>query len=218
MLFSYGNLEEGQELDWRGFWEGRISSKRALHLRHGLHDQRLEYSIDVEMGLRLAPTRARGRLPPRGAELHGAADRLRRVLAGATRRRAGRRRRSRDFTATTRSSSYAQIEGAVERWERARPDARRARGARPRARARARRRAHPGRGGLRRSAAGAVSRPTATPSWPTTPRGWPRRRERRDRRPRDARRSNGRACAATAAGERRRATVGAAGGRAASPP
>jgi GT2 family glycosyltransferase/glycosyltransferase involved in cell wall biosynthesis len=54
MLFSYGHLEDGKRLGWRGFWEGRISSKRALHLRHGLHDQRLAYSIDIEMGWRLA--------------------------------------------------------------------------------------------------------------------------------------------------------------------
>ena len=40
-------------IDWRGFWEGRVSSKRSLHLRHGLHDQRLEYSIDVELAWRL---------------------------------------------------------------------------------------------------------------------------------------------------------------------
>ena len=47
------NFEPGQRIDWRGFWEGRVSSKRSLHLRHGLHDQRLEYSIDVELAWRL---------------------------------------------------------------------------------------------------------------------------------------------------------------------
>ena len=55
MLFAYGNLSDGQELDWRGFWEGRISCKRSLLVGHGLHDQRLNYSIDVEMAWRLAP-------------------------------------------------------------------------------------------------------------------------------------------------------------------
>jgi glycosyltransferase involved in cell wall biosynthesis len=55
LMFSYGSLQAGQELDWRGFWEGRISCKRSLLLRHGLHDQRLNYSIDVEMGWRLMP-------------------------------------------------------------------------------------------------------------------------------------------------------------------
>jgi GT2 family glycosyltransferase len=54
MLFAYGNLRDDQELDWRGFWEGRISCKRALLMRHGLHDQRLDYSIDVEMAWRLS--------------------------------------------------------------------------------------------------------------------------------------------------------------------
>lgn len=56
LLFAYGNLHQGQELDWRGFWEGRISCKRSLLVRHGLHDQRLAYSIDVELAWRLAPT------------------------------------------------------------------------------------------------------------------------------------------------------------------
>jgi glycosyltransferase involved in cell wall biosynthesis len=54
VLFSYGNLSEGTSLDWRCFWEGRVSCKRSFLMRHGLHDQRLAYSIDVEMGLRLA--------------------------------------------------------------------------------------------------------------------------------------------------------------------
>ena len=29
LLFAYGNLDRGQALDWRCFWEGRISSKRG---------------------------------------------------------------------------------------------------------------------------------------------------------------------------------------------
>ena len=53
LLFAYGNFEPGEVIDWQGFWEGRVSSKRSLHLRHGLHDQRLEYSIDVELAWRL---------------------------------------------------------------------------------------------------------------------------------------------------------------------
>ncbi|MEQ8841476.1 MAG: glycosyltransferase [Acidimicrobiales bacterium] len=55
LMFSYGSLSKGQQLDWRGFWEGRISCKRSLLMRHGLHDQRLNYSIDIEMGWRLMP-------------------------------------------------------------------------------------------------------------------------------------------------------------------
>ncbi|MDZ7673821.1 MAG: glycosyltransferase [Acidimicrobiales bacterium] len=54
LMFAYERLGPGQELDWRGFWEGRISCKRSLLVHHGLHDQRLEYSIDVEMAWRLA--------------------------------------------------------------------------------------------------------------------------------------------------------------------
>ncbi len=55
LMFAYERLGDGQELDWRGFWEGRISCKRAFLLEHALHDQRLAYSIDIEMGWRLAP-------------------------------------------------------------------------------------------------------------------------------------------------------------------
>lgn len=55
LMFAYERLGDGQELDWRGFWEGRISCKRSLLVRHGLHDQRLGYSIDIEMGWRLGP-------------------------------------------------------------------------------------------------------------------------------------------------------------------
>jgi glycosyltransferase involved in cell wall biosynthesis len=53
LLFSYPTLRDGQRLDWQGFWEGRVSCKRSL-LRHGLHDQRLVYSVDIEMAWRLA--------------------------------------------------------------------------------------------------------------------------------------------------------------------
>jgi GT2 family glycosyltransferase len=54
-MFAYERLGDGQQLDWRGFWEGRISCKRSLLLRYALHDQRLNYSIDIEMGWRLMP-------------------------------------------------------------------------------------------------------------------------------------------------------------------
>ena len=58
------SFETGQRIDWRGFWEGRVSSKRSLHLRHGLHDQRLDYSIDVEMAWRLRATASRSSTTP----------------------------------------------------------------------------------------------------------------------------------------------------------
>jgi glycosyltransferase involved in cell wall biosynthesis len=54
VLFSYGNLTEGQQLDWRGFWEGRVSCRRSLLMAYGFHDQRLEYSIDIELAWRLS--------------------------------------------------------------------------------------------------------------------------------------------------------------------
>jgi GT2 family glycosyltransferase/glycosyltransferase involved in cell wall biosynthesis len=56
MMFAYERLRDGQVLDWRGFWEGRVSCKRSLLVRHGLHDQRLGYSIDVELAWRLRNT------------------------------------------------------------------------------------------------------------------------------------------------------------------
>jgi glycosyltransferase involved in cell wall biosynthesis len=56
MLFAYERLRDGQVLDWHGFWEGRVSCKRSLLLRWGLHDQRLGYSIDVELAWRLRGT------------------------------------------------------------------------------------------------------------------------------------------------------------------
>jgi glycosyltransferase involved in cell wall biosynthesis len=56
VLFAYERLRDGQVLDWRGFWEGRVSCKRSLLLRNGLHDQRLNYSIDVELAWRLRAT------------------------------------------------------------------------------------------------------------------------------------------------------------------
>ena len=58
MLFAYERLRDGQVLDWHGFWEGRVSCKRSLLLRRGLHDQRLDYSIDVELAWRLRVDRA----------------------------------------------------------------------------------------------------------------------------------------------------------------
>lgn len=54
MLFSYHEIADGDRVGWRYFWEGRLSCKRALLLEHGLHDTRLEYTIDIELGYRLA--------------------------------------------------------------------------------------------------------------------------------------------------------------------
>jgi glycosyltransferase involved in cell wall biosynthesis len=52
-LFAYPALETGTPLDWRHFWEGRLLVPRSLLILEGLHDQRLDYTIDVELGRRL---------------------------------------------------------------------------------------------------------------------------------------------------------------------
>ena len=56
LLFAYGNLEPTASGSTGGA-SGRAGSRASasLLLRHGLHDQRLDYSIDVEMAWRLAP-------------------------------------------------------------------------------------------------------------------------------------------------------------------
>jgi glycosyltransferase involved in cell wall biosynthesis len=53
-MFAYGTILDGDWLDWRYFWEGRLSCRRSMLVRHGLHDQRLDYSIDVELARRLS--------------------------------------------------------------------------------------------------------------------------------------------------------------------
>lgn len=120
LLFSYSNLEPGQLLDWRGFWEGRVSSKRALHLRHGLHDQRLEYSIDVEMAWRLAQRHglevayepAARSFMSRGVDLADFCDRI----ESKGRAQAAIAKLHDD----PRLLEYLQVEGAEERWQQAR--------------------------------------------------------------------------------------------------
>ena len=54
MLFAYHEVADGDRVGWRYFWEGRLSCKRSLLVEHGLHDPRLAYSVDVELGYRLA--------------------------------------------------------------------------------------------------------------------------------------------------------------------
>lgn len=53
-LFAYRNLQSGQELDYRYFWGGRSSCKRAFLARHEVFDPRFRTIIeDVELGWRL---------------------------------------------------------------------------------------------------------------------------------------------------------------------
>jgi glycosyltransferase involved in cell wall biosynthesis len=82
MLFAYERLRDGQVLDWRGFWEGRVSAKRSLLVQHGLHDQRLDYSVDVELawrlrsaGLRVVYDASASSLMARPIDVDGFADR-----------------------------------------------------------------------------------------------------------------------------------------------
>ena len=54
-LFAYGDLADGQVLDFRYFWGGRSSCKRSLLIKHGLFDPRFRTIIeDMELGYRLS--------------------------------------------------------------------------------------------------------------------------------------------------------------------
>ena len=120
MLFAYGHIEEGKLLDWRCFWEGRVSSKRAFHLRHGLHDQRLAYSIDVEMAWRLSR---------HGLEVvyHRAARSFMGRPVSFDEFCARREAKGRAQAAIARLHddpelhAYLQVDGGAGRWEQARP-------------------------------------------------------------------------------------------------
>ncbi len=54
-LFSYENIAHGQELDYRHFWGGRSSCKKAFLLAHGLFREEFRFGCeDIEIGYRLA--------------------------------------------------------------------------------------------------------------------------------------------------------------------
>ena len=54
VLFAYPSLQDGQWLDFGGFWGGRSSCKRTLLVRHGVFDQRFRFGYeDIELGHRL---------------------------------------------------------------------------------------------------------------------------------------------------------------------
>jgi GT2 family glycosyltransferase/glycosyltransferase involved in cell wall biosynthesis len=118
MLFAYGHLEPGKRLDWRCFWEGRVSSKRALHLRHALHDQRLAYSIDVEMAWRLAPHGLEVFYEPEARSTM-----LRSVGFEDFRRRCEAKGRAQAAIASLHDDAelrqYLRVDGAAERWHEA---------------------------------------------------------------------------------------------------
>lgn len=54
-LFSYGNLKDGQILDFTYFWGGRSSCKKSLLMKHGIFNQLFRFgSEDIELGYRLS--------------------------------------------------------------------------------------------------------------------------------------------------------------------
>jgi hypothetical protein len=53
-MFSYSELKAGDRLGFAHFWEGRLSCKRSFLVRRGVHNQNLEYLIDIELGYRLS--------------------------------------------------------------------------------------------------------------------------------------------------------------------
>lgn len=56
LLFSYAGLQQGTVLDYRWFWGGRCSCKRALLIEHGIFDPVFRFGCeDVELGYRLSP-------------------------------------------------------------------------------------------------------------------------------------------------------------------
>jgi GT2 family glycosyltransferase len=120
LLFAYPHLEPGQRLPWKGFWEGRVSSKRSLHLRHGLHDQRLEYSVDVELAWRL---RRQGLEVVYDASAHSVMSRP--VTFEEFCRRFEAKGRAQAAIASLHDDAeirdYTKVDSAAARWEEAQP-------------------------------------------------------------------------------------------------
>lgn len=55
LLFSYPSIPPGRVLDFRHFWGGRSSCKRAFLARHGVFRQEFQSAIeDIELGYRLS--------------------------------------------------------------------------------------------------------------------------------------------------------------------
>jgi GT2 family glycosyltransferase/glycosyltransferase involved in cell wall biosynthesis len=120
MLFSYGNLRPRERRNWQAFWEGRVSAKRSLLLRHGLHDQRLDYSIDVELAWRLSRHGLEVVYEPGGRSFM-----TRSVDFDAFCRRCEDKGRAGAAIAALHPDEeiarYLQVDGAQERWRQAQP-------------------------------------------------------------------------------------------------
>lgn len=55
LLFSYGNLTDGQALDFTYLWGGRSSCKKSLLVSHGIFNEDIRFGVeDIELGYRLA--------------------------------------------------------------------------------------------------------------------------------------------------------------------
>jgi GT2 family glycosyltransferase len=120
LLFSYDSFEPGERIDWRGFWEGRVSSKRSLHLRRGLHDQRLDYSIDIEMAWRLARYGLQVIYEPKALSFMARAV----DFEAFCQRHEAKGRAAAAISALhddPEIREYTQVDGASERWDEARP-------------------------------------------------------------------------------------------------
>src|SRR5260370_9425275 len=53
-LFAYGDLKDGQMLDFTYFWAGRCSCKRSFLAKYGVFNRQLVVFEDVELGYRLS--------------------------------------------------------------------------------------------------------------------------------------------------------------------
>src|SRR5713101_6220581 len=55
-LFAYGDLKDGQTLDFTYFWAGRCSCKRSLLAKHGVFNRQFRAAgiEDIELGYRLS--------------------------------------------------------------------------------------------------------------------------------------------------------------------
>src|SRR5437868_8315730 len=53
-LFAYGDLKDGQMLDFTYLWAGRCSCKRSFLAKHGVFNRQLVVFEDVELGYRLS--------------------------------------------------------------------------------------------------------------------------------------------------------------------
>jgi len=53
-LVDYGAAHHGELLSFTHFWAGCVSCKRSFLTKHGVYDQRLQHTEDIELGYRLS--------------------------------------------------------------------------------------------------------------------------------------------------------------------